>query len=88
MKKTQRTSPTPDNDLVPTQPVNNNAKTGTYEKSQPEQSEIVILSANKAAEINEYIEYLMGDTSPQDKRIRCQCAWDGEEPEMVSPRSA
>lgn len=78
-------SPTPDSDLVPTQPVNPGAAFGRDGKASDK--EAVILSADKAAEINKYVKPdIMEDTSPQNRPIRCQCAWDGEEPEMVSFR--
>lgn len=76
-------SPTPDSDLVPTQPVNPGATYGRDGKAS--EKEIVILSADKAAEMNQYIKPdIMESESPQNRPIRCQCAWDGEEPAMVS----
>ncbi|RJE20030.1 meiosis specific protein Hop1 [Aspergillus sclerotialis] len=82
MIPTQRMSPTPDSDLVPTQPVNPIAALGRDGKASDKES--VILSANKAAEINKYIKpNIMENASPQSRPIRCQCAWDGEEPEMI-----
>ena len=50
-------------------------------------SQKVILSPSKVSEIRQYIRLYRPDllnSVPMDRPVRCQCAWDGEDPAMVS----
>ncbi|OJJ40271.1 hypothetical protein ASPWEDRAFT_33619 [Aspergillus wentii DTO 134E9] len=85
MIPTQGTSSYPESDIVPTQPLK--PFTGDNEKTAPGFSPRTILSQNKTYEINEYVRLrkpgFAGNAGDQDRIIKCQCGWDGEEPEMI-----
>ncbi|RMJ22644.1 meiosis specific protein Hop1 [Aspergillus sp. HF37] len=80
----RRTSPSPDADLIPTQPINSKPFPDKDGGAAKYESQVVILSPNKASEISQYVKPdVAGNTAHQNRPVRCQCAWEGEEPPMI-----
>lgn len=78
-------SSTPDGELVPTQQLNYASNFSLWDEDSPNVHEHLELSETKASQIRKHISSLTPDnrTSNAAKVIRCQCSWNGEEPDMV-----
>ncbi|KAF4225365.1 hypothetical protein CNMCM6805_008610 [Aspergillus fumigatiaffinis] len=86
MIPTQRTSPLPDSELVPTQPINLRPAVDHVNKGDAHSGHGTILSRKKVAEIQKHIgprDRTLGEGNENQQSVRCQCGWDGEEPEMI-----
>ncbi|KAM0094498.1 hypothetical protein ACP6JD_001963 [Aspergillus fumigatus] len=85
MIPTQRTSPLPDSELVPTQPINLRPAVDHVNKGDVHPGHGTILSQKKVAEIQKHVGQrgrTFGEGNQNQQSVRCQCGWDGEESEM------
>ncbi|RHZ69383.1 hypothetical protein CDV55_102220 [Aspergillus turcosus] len=85
MIPTQRTSPLPDSELVPTQPINPRAAVDHTNKGDAHSGHGTILSQKKVAEIQKHVgprDRTLGGANENQQSVRCQCGWDGEESAM------
>lgn len=87
----QTASSTPDSDLIPTQKLDLNVPFSVHgEMSQYYiAQQQVQLSQSKTSEIQQLarsraVDYIRETGNGDIGTIRCQCSWNGEEPEMVS----
>ncbi|KAJ9401058.1 hypothetical protein DTO282F9_2006 [Paecilomyces variotii] len=78
-------SSTPDGELVPTQQLNYASNFSLWDEDSPNVHGHLQLSETKASQIRQHISSLTPDnrTSNAAKVIRCQCSWNGEEPDMI-----
>ncbi|KAL1859932.1 hypothetical protein Plec18170_001879 [Paecilomyces lecythidis] len=83
------TSSIPDGELVPTQQLDHSRNINLWDKNSPDVLEDLQLSETKASQIRQHISLLELDNRGNNgnvaaKVIRCQCTWNGEEPNMHS----
>lgn len=77
----------PDSDLVPTQPIYTISATDI---GGPDTDHNMRLSQKKTLQIEEFSRMQIPGLAKGTENlaiglVKCQCGWDGEEPEMVSP---
>lgn len=77
----------PDSDLVPTQPIYTISATDI---GGPGTDHNMRLSQKKTLQIEEFSRMQIPGLAKGTENlaiglVKCQCGWDGEEPEMVSP---
>ncbi|RHZ65847.1 putative meiosis specific protein Hop1 [Aspergillus thermomutatus] len=86
MIPTQRTSPLPDSELVPTQPINPRAAVDHASKGDAHTGHGTILSQKKVAEIQTHVrprDSTLSEGNENQQSVRCQCGWHGEEQAMI-----
>jgi hypothetical protein len=86
-KQTQKTSPLPDSELVPTQPINLRSAVDQANKGDAYPGHGAILSQKRVAEIQKHLgprDRTLSEGNRDQQSVQCQCGWDGEESAMVS----